>query len=270
MTREAIPADRRLNVVLLCDDEPFEIPGAVEHIATSLPGWRFTVVSIPGHAAFSETRTNFKRYLGLYGPFGFALRSLQMITLKTLALVGTPTRRPHSLRQAAARARAGYIRLDRINTKSGRMALASLQPDVFVSIACPQILRKKTLDIPSICSLNLHSALLPLNRGMLPTFWSLASDPPRAGVTLHEMTPELDAGGILLQQEIPVSREGTSLHGLIRQAKRAGAELVVKGLLIVSDGSFETSPNPVHEGSRNGFPTRRDVAAFRMKGGRIW
>lgn len=105
---------------------------------------------------------------------------------------------------------------------------------------------------------------------MLPTFWSLAADPPRAGVTLHLMTPELDGGEILLQREIPVSREEVSLHDLIHQAKRKGADLVVEGLRIVAEGGFRTLPNPPDSGSRNGFPTRRDVIAFRRKGGRIW
>jgi folate-dependent phosphoribosylglycinamide formyltransferase PurN len=261
---------RTLDVVLLCDDEPFEIPGAVERIVESLPEWRFTVVSLPGHAAFSGAGTNISRYVGLYGVAGFFVRGIQMVILKALAAVGAPTSRPHSLRQAASRARAAYARIDRINSKEGRDALAGMHPDVVVSIACPQILSPRTLAIPSICSLNLHSALLPNNRGMLPTFWSLFSDPPKAGVTLHFMDAGLDSGEILLRREIPVSREGTSLHSLIREAKSVGAGMVVEGLLIISRGGFSTIPNPPDAGSRNGFPSRRDVAVFRRKGGRIW
>lgn len=270
MTGEPTHPERALRVVLLCDDEPFEIPSAVERIVRALPRWAFTVVSLPGHASFKETKVNLRRYLGLYGPFGFAVRAFQMLALKTAARLGLPAGRPHSLRQAASRSGAEFASLDRINSPAGRAFLENLAPDVIVSIACPQILRRKVLAIPRICALNLHSALLPDNRGMLPTFWSLAADPPRAGVTLHLMTPELDGGEILLQREIPVSREEVSLHDLIHQAKRTGADLVVEGLRIVAEGGFRTLPNPPDRGSRNGFPTRRDVIAFRRKGGRIW
>lgn len=270
MTGGSTVTERALSVVLLCDDEPFEIPAAVEKIIRALPGWRFTVVSMPGHASFRETGVNLRRYLGLYGPFGFAARALQMVVLKSVAGLGLRSGRAHSLRQAASRSGAGFAWLERINSPAGRTFLSSLEPDVIVSIACPQILGRKALAIPRICALNLHSALLPENRGMLPTFWSLAADPPKAGVTLHLMTPELDGGEILLQREIPVSREEVSLHALIREAKRTGADLVVEGLRIVSEGGYRTIHNPPDRGSRNGFPTRRDVMAFRRKGGRIW
>ncbi len=270
MTGETTVPEMALRVVLLCDDEPFEIPAAVERIVRALPGWRFTVVSMPGHASFRETGVNLRRYLGLYGPFGFVIRALQMLALKSVAQLGLRSGIAHSLRQAASRSGAGFASLDRINSPAGRAFLGNLAPDVIVSIACPQILGRKALAIPRICALNLHSALLPDNRGMLPTFWSLAADPPRAGVTFHLMTPELDGGEILLQREIPVSREEVSLHALIREAKRTGADLVVEGLRIVAEGGYSTLPNPPDRGTRNGFPTRRDVMAFRRKGGRIW
>lgn len=260
----------RLRVVLLCDDEPFEIPRAIQSIVESLPGWRFTVVSMGGHASLRAIRLNSARYMGLYGPAGFIARGMCMIVLKSLAALRAPTPSPHSPAQAAARSGADFIRLDSVNSSEGRAVLKSLEPDVIVSVACPQILRRSTLAIPSICALNLHSALLPMNRGMLPTFWSLFSDPPRAGVTLHVMTEELDGGGILLQREIEVSRRSTSLHALMRRCKREGAEMVTEGLLLLAGGSWTTRPNPADEGTRNGFPTAADVAEFRRRGGRIW
>lgn len=270
MTRAPSPGEPCLRVVLLCDDEPFEIPRTVGSIVESLPGWRFTVASMGGHASLRDIRLNSERYLGLYGPLGFMARGSWMILLKVLAALRAPTAAPHSLAQAASRSGADFITIDRVNSDAGRAALEALEPDVLVSIACPQILRPRTLAIPAVCALNLHSALLPMNRGMLPTFWSLFSEPPRAGVTLHLMTAELDGGEILLQREIPVSRRTTSLHSLIRRCKRTGAEMVTEGLLMVARGSWATRPNPSGEGSRNGFPTKADVAEFRRRGGRIW
>ncbi len=257
-------------MVFLCDDEPFEIPSAVASIVSGLPGWECTIAGLPGHASFSGTWTNFRRYSALYGAAGFPVRAAQMLLLRLSARLGLPTARPHSLARAAERCSAAFIRIGSVNSPGGRRILEGLQPDFLVSIACPQILRGRVLAIPRIAALNLHSALLPRNRGMLPTFWSLMEDPPRAGVTLHLMERGLDAGPILLQREIPVDRRTTSLHALIRMCKREGAGLVVQGLRMMASGPVDLLPNPPGEGCVHSFPSASDVRAFRRKGGRIW
>lgn len=193
-----------------------------------------------------------------------------MLWLRLAALLGTRTGRIHSLQSVAEDAGARFLRMDDPNAESSRDTLRALSPDVLVSIACPRILRRRTLAIPRLIALNVHSALLPRNRGMLPTFWSLMEDPPRPGVTLHVMSPKLDDGEILLQRAVPASRETTSLHALLAMCKRTAADLVVEGLALVASGSWALSPNPSSEATTNRFPTAREVRDFRRKGGRIW
>jgi methionyl-tRNA formyltransferase len=234
------------------------------------PGCRFTVVALPGHASLSSALTNAKRYLGLYGAFGFLARGAQMLLLRIAAALGTGAGRRHSLRRVALAGGAAFLSIDDMNSQSTRDLLQSLAPDVFVSIACPQILRRKTLSIPRLLALNVHSALLPRNRGMLPTFWSLMEDPPGAGVTLHVMSPKLDDGEILLQKEVPATREDTSLHQLLARCKQTAADLVVEGLDLIGKGSWSLSPNLSSHATTNKFPSAADSREFRRKGGRIW
>lgn len=242
----------------------------MEAVVRGLPGWEFHVAPLPGHSSPRRIVENARRYMALYGPAGFLLRGAQMILLKLSAALRLPTRRPHSAREAARRTGARMLRIDRVNSPGAVAVLKELEPHFILSIACPQILRRRVLEIPSIAALNVHSALLPENRGMLPTFWSLAADPPRAGVTLHLMTTELDGGGIILQREIPVDRRSVSLHALISMCKRTGAELAVRGMEILSGGGVEPGENDISRGSRRPFPSRRDVRAFLAAGGRIW
>ena len=49
--------------------------------------------------------------------------------------------------------------------------------------------------------INLHISYLPWNRGANPNFWSFIDDTPK-GVTIHEMSADLDKGRILCQKEL--------------------------------------------------------------------
>ena len=145
---------------------------------------------------------------------------LPLFDLKiTIQAVANATAASASLKQAASREHADYIKLSRINTTSSHDLLSGLDPDVFLSLACPQILGKNSLSIPRLGSWNVHSSLLPKNRGMLPTFWSLFhGDKP--GVTLHRMVEKLDAGGILLQRPVDAYIENTSVQQLQVKSKQ--------------------------------------------------
>ena len=257
-----------LRVVFLCDDEPFNIPRTIGAIIRKKPFNRYTIITLRGHGSMRRPFSNVKRYAALYGPFGFFVQLLKFLSLKTSAGLGLPTRFSHSLRQTAIRERVDHTSLVNVNSKRSREYLASLEPDVFISVACPQILRKRTLSIPRLGAWNVHSALLPKNRGMLPSFWSLyKGDSP--GVTLHEMVPALDAGGILIRKSIDRTLRDVSLHQLLAISKIFAADIVAEGLGMIEEGDYSLLPNPPEEASSNSFPTRMDVREFRRMGGRI-
>ncbi len=257
-----------MNVVFLCDDEPFNIPRTVARIIRKRPFNRYTLISLHGHGSLKKPILNIRRYMNLYGSWGFFIQLLKFAALKISGRFLFPTRYSHSLRQTAKREHAGYAALGKLNSKESRDYLSSLAPDVFISVACPQILRKKILKIPGLGAWNVHSALLPRNRGMLPTFWSLLKgDTP--GVTLHEMVPELDAGEILLQKSIDCSINDTTLHQLLDRSKHLAAEVISEGLDLLEEGGYTLLPNPSAEATMNKFPSKKDIKRFKWMGGKI-
>lgn len=264
-TRITSPA---MNVVFLCDNEPFNIPGTVASIIRKSPFNRYTLISLPGHGSIKKPIQNLKRYTALYGPAVFLLELIRFISFKAAGLMNLPTRIPHSLKQTASREHADYIKLNNINTSDSHDLLKSLHPDIFLSLACPQILRKSTLAIPDLGAWNVHSSLLPANRGMLPTFWSLfRGDQP--GVTLHKMEKKLDAGGILLQKPVDASRENTSVQQLQVESKRVTADIVSEGLSIIQRGDYRLIENSSDKATFNYFPSKDDVSRFLDMGGDI-
>jgi methionyl-tRNA formyltransferase len=155
-----------------------------------------------------------------------------------------------------------------INAPPFLQTMEALHPDLIVSVSCPQVFGDELIDIPSIGCLNVHSALLPQYRGVLPTFWALAEGEKRTGVTVHYISKGVDEGDIVLQREIEIAPDDT-LHTLIGRAKRVGADLLLETIDQFDRGVASRKPNPSDEGSYFSFPTREDVKRFRERGRRV-
>ncbi len=69
--------------------------------------------------------------------------------------------------------------------------------------------------------INVHPSLLPAFKGIDAVEQALAAGVQQTGCTVHFVRPEMDAGPILLQVEVPVEAGDTSdsLHDRIRQAE---------------------------------------------------
>jgi methionyl-tRNA formyltransferase len=124
------------------------------------------------------------------------------------------------------------------------------------------------LELPRLGCLNVHSALLPKYRGMLPTFWALLNGEPETGVTVHRMVEGIDGGDIILQRRVPIAADETLLS-LMRKTKRMAADLVLDSIKEFDAGTVSSMSNPADGGSYFSFPTRADVDRFRALGRRI-
>ncbi len=82
-------------------------------------------------------------------------------------------------------------------------AIRALSPDIGVSVCFGYILREELLSIFPQGAINLHSALLPYNRGANPNVWSIVDGTP-AGVTLHYVDKGVDTGAVIARREVPV------------------------------------------------------------------
>jgi len=105
----------------------------------------------------------------------------------------------------------------------GLESAARLECECLLSVLFGYIVPEPWLRLPSWRALNLHPALLPYNRGSAPNVWPIVDGTP-AGTTLHEMTPQLDAGGILAQRQVAVEDTDTA-ETLYRRLEDASFEL---------------------------------------------
>lgn len=70
--------------------------------------------------------------------------------------------------------------------------------------------------------LNLHNAPLPRYRGVSPINWALKNGEREHGVTIHEMTPEVDAGPIVAQVRFSIWPDRDEVMDVYRRALAFG------------------------------------------------
>lgn len=98
----------------------------------------------------------------------------------------------------------------RINDPATVERLASFGARALVSIQYDQILKGPLFRGIGCACLNLHYSLLPRHRGVYPVAWAILEGDETAGVTLHHMVEDIDAGDVIAQREIPVAPRTTA------------------------------------------------------------
>jgi methionyl-tRNA formyltransferase len=106
--------------------------------------------------------------------------------------------------------------------------MRSLQPDAFVVVAF-RILPRELFSIPRYGSLNIHPSLLPKGRGPAPIQWTLLRGETITGVSIIQLTEQIDGGGILKQESTPVG-ESECFGDLHDRLAAMGAKMMVEVL----------------------------------------
>jgi methionyl-tRNA formyltransferase len=153
-----------------------------------------------------------------------------------------------------------------LNDAEGLKFLAACAPDLLVSAFFNQRLHAPALALPKHGCLNIHPALLPAAKGVDPVFQSLLHGGPPLGVTVHFMTPELDAGRIVAQRSIE-GRARESVFAITARLFREGAELLAGAIESVAGGATGSPQSGI--GTYQSWPTRREVGLLRARGGAL-
>jgi methionyl-tRNA formyltransferase len=87
--------------------------------------------------------------------------------------------------------------------------LFQLKANLFVVVAFGQILPQKLLDIPPLGCINVHASLLPKYRGAAPIQRCLMAAEEETGISIQKMVRQLDAGDVIAESKISLSKEIT-------------------------------------------------------------
>lgn len=254
-----------MKIVLLTQDEPLFLGPSIDYFLSRRPEG----IEVAGCVVFDPSpigkklgmKDRAKKLLDVFG-LAFFLRYAGMFALQRL-------RNRRGLSKVLEKHRVRELRLrSNVNSEESLAAIRALGPDLLVSIAGNQIFRRPLIDLAPKGCLNLHTALLPKYRGLMPTFWVLKNGERETGVSVFLVDEGIDSGPIVVQKPVPITTN--RLEELIKQTKRIGMDAVWEAVQKVRSGKYELIPNPEPEKSYFGFPTREDVQAFRAAGKRLF
>lgn len=129
-----------------------------------------------------------------------------------------------SATELAMRSSIPVIAPEDINSDESTLWIRSHRPDIIVIAYFDQILSQPVFGIPPLGTVNLHLALAEKYRGCYPTTWAIINGETVTGVTIHQVTEEVDGGDIFADCKVPIELHDTGLS-LYEKCGNAGISL---------------------------------------------
>ncbi len=112
---------------------------------------------------------------------------------------------------------------------------------------------------------NVHCGLLSTQRGPTPTIQALMAPEPRFGFTIHALTPRIDAGAVLAEEEValPAGTSALSAARLLHEAALPVLEEVLEGR---AGAQAAERGEAATAGRYHTFPTSAELADLARRG----
>ena len=254
-----------MHIVLITQDDPFYLPGNLDFLFKNLPhdvevvGCVVTKVS-----PFGKRESFVDKVRRTYNVFGarFFLRYGLDYFISML---------PHraGVKDVLRRHQVAEIPITgSLNSSMSLETLRALSPDLLISIAGNEIFRKPLIELAPLGCLNLHTALLPKYRGLMPSFWVLKNGEKETGVSVFYVDEGIDSGPILVQERLNIG--DMTQRELIKRTKAMGMRAIIKAVEKIRDGDTDTLPNDDDQSTYFRFPSKQDVQEFRQSGARFF
>ncbi len=149
--------------------------------------------------------------------------------------------RPSPVKEWALKQGIPLLQPARLKDSSFLERVEAAAPDLIVVVAYGLILPEELLELPPLGCINLHASLLPAYRGAAPIERAVMEGADETGVTVMAITPELDAGDIILQERHPIGPADTAGEVSARLSA-AGAQLLLQAVDRIAGGKESRRP----------------------------
>ena len=153
---------------------------------------------------------------------------------------------------------------NRVNHPNSIEIIKRFKPDLLISLAGNEIFKKPLLKSVKFGIINLHSALLPKYRGLMPSFWVMRYNEEKTGVSVFFVDEGIDSGPIIIQKEVPLLNR-TQVE-LIWELKYRGSDAQIEASALIEEHG-ENTPTKVNDENYMTYysrPTKKDVEAFKL------
>jgi len=253
------PAPSGLRLVYLTTDDPLYLPTFFDRVLAEHAAQTAAVYVTPPLFKKQTTLQATQRYIRTFGYGAGAHLTARVLGAKVRGRsIGAVCRK---------RGVPSAVVLD-VNAPDFLAELRSLAPDVLISVSCPLIFRKPLIELPPRGILNLHGAILPQYRGVMPAFRMLANGEKRAGVSIYFVNEDIDAGDLCGQRIFDIPPDDT-LDSFLVRSKAVAADLLLEVLRKMENGTITSTPLNLAEGSYYKWPDAVAVEQFRKRGRRL-
>lgn len=246
-----------MRIIIITQNEPFYLVKSLSYLISNLPSHSQIIGCVIAPVSpFGKKESFIAKAIKTYKIFGFkffVFYALKFIKSKLFN---------QSLNSLLEKNQILNIELNsNINSQDSLEKIKSYKPDLLISILANQIFKKKLIQLSTKGCINLHTALLPKYRGLMPTFWVLKNNEKYTGVSVFYVDEGIDSGPIIVQKKIEIGNR--SQAQLIDHTKKVGMKCIIEAVDLIFKNKVQIIPNPDSKKTYYSFPTRDDVRVFK-------
>lgn len=250
-----------MRIVIITQNEPFYLAWNLNYLLENFPKHSEIVACVVNDPSpFGRKETFLQKAIKTYKIFG-----LNFFLYYSFKFIKSKFDKTKNVEYVLNKFKIPNIKLrENINSKKSVEIIKQYKPDLLISILGNQIFKKQIFDLAPNGCLNLHTALLPKYRGLMPTFWALKNDEKETGVSVFYVDQGIDSGPIIFQEKVVI--ENKSLEELILHTKKIGMDCIIKSVDLIFKNEVQIIENNSDEMTYFSFPTKNDVEEFKRKG----
>ena len=255
-----------MRLVFLTQEDPFYLPKIYQYLLPKLKSEGHEVVAsvLFDVAPFGKKENKVKQLIDTYKVFGLGF-TIHYILQYAKGILGKDVK---GVMEANG---IETVKLaNRVNHPTSLEIIQSFKPDLLVSLAGNEIFKQPLFESAKYGVINLHSALLPKYRGLMPSFWVMRHNEEKTGVSVFFVDEGIDSGPIIVQKEVPLSNRTQA--ELIWELKYRGADGIVEACNLVAEHGENTPTMANDEKGMTYYsrPTKEDVKAFKSLGNKFF
>ena len=249
-----------MRIIIITQDEPFYLSKGLKSFIGLLPDKHKVVGCVVNSVSpFGKNESFFHKAIRTLNVFG-----LNFFVFYSIKFILSKFNKIKSLDYVLNKNDIQKIILKQsINNKTSIELLKKYKPDLLISILGNQIFNNEIINIAPKGCINLHTALLPKYRGLMPTFWVMKNDEKYTGVSVFYVNEGIDTGPIIIQKRVTIGNR--TQEELIKHTKMIGMEAIVEAIEIIDSGNVQTLNNNDSEMTYYSFPSKEDVAIFKKR-----
>lgn len=258
-----------MKIAILIVDEPIYLPVFIRKFLTERAADTIGVFKVkPLYKKESSFQAAIK-YLKTFGIWATIHLTLRVIWQMVGDRLPGHLKRDHSVQSVCDDFGITCVDVKNVNSPEFIEHLRKSDLDIIVSVSVPQIFKKDLISLPKVACLNIHGSILPEYKGIMPSFWVLANDEKRTGVSIFEVNAGIDTGDIVGQAVYDIV-PGISQDELIKKSKILACDLLLALIKKYETGTVSKVQFDPNQGNYYKWPTPEDVKKLKKNGYRLW